>query len=283
MTRTTARALVLFAAVGFVVASACFVTSGRTASAAQPCDRWYAGYDEPSPMDDPACVEKLRRDLRSAAPPAADFLAAEVVIGADRLAARAWHARRYDLAERYWRESAAAAALHDDLVDEPETNGIARFLVGNDRAAFRSLYCLFDSATCKNGGAALDEALTSYHIDEVVRNGLQRAIVGDYARAEVQFHHAAQLPCGPGMCAEPETYVLLGMAEMCAGHRARGIEHLIEASKRVGGFAPESPPSTEWADDAVLLLRGLARPSDLPPPKGEGGSETVPRRSRGSG
>jgi hypothetical protein len=269
-------------AVGVFATFACLVKSGP-AVAALPCDRWYAGFDEPSPMDDPACVEKLRRDLRSAASPAADFLAAEVVIGADRLAARAWHARRYDLAERYWRESAADAALHDGLHDDPETNGIARFLAGNDRAAFRSLSCLFDSATCKNGGAALDEALTSYHIDEVVRSGLQRAIVGDYARAEVQFRHAAQLPCGPGMCAEPETYVLLGMAEVCAGHRARGIEHLIEASKRVGGSAPESPPSTEWADDAVLLLRGLARPADLPPPKGEDGSENVSRRPTGSG
>jgi hypothetical protein len=54
------------------------------------------------------------------------------------------------------------------------------------------------------------------------------------------------------------------MVEVRAGHRTRGIEHLIEASKRVGDSSPESPPSTEWADEAVLLLRGLARPSDLP-------------------
>lgn len=247
------RALIQAAAWAVVAAGALSVC--EPAAAGTACDALHV-FDNgrvSSIVDDPACLAKLRADLpRTADPFQKSALSSAVIIGDNRLASAAWRAGDRAAARRLWTQSVVDGRIE---VMTAELRGLSHFLDKRYARAFRWFLCSADGPC--SSPKAIDESLAEYGVDGYLVAGVKAAARGDYASAEAQLTRAAHQPVPRAISGNPQSFVMLGMVELSAGERGRGIDHLIEASLRTGTGAPEIAPDAFWAGVSADILRTL--------------------------
>ena len=227
----------------------------RVGAAATPCDAFHA-FDTGSVSaiaDDPACLRKLRADLRNAREPfPKSALTSALVIGDNRMASEAWRRGAFAEARRYWTQSVTDGRIKLMTADEP---GLKYLLDKQYGRAFHWLLCRSD-AECRYP-RAFDESLEGYGVNPYLVDGVRSAARGDYSAAEATLSRAAHEPVPLPISGNPQSFFILGIVELCEGKRFRAIDHLIEASKRTGKGAPEIAPDAFWAGVAAQILLGL--------------------------